>query len=563
MMEEKHTNIHIGNWFQKLHKEAHPTLRHALHTGQFFSYFYYRVKLYLLSNGLDTLLHMLEIWILFQLIEKEIFASFLTLRILLTIGLSGWWGSLERARLEVRSHFPKNTPRVSKILTQSLQQATMYIIASGALFYGFLIFSKGVASLNTIEFIIYNAMFFTYSLQVLYQAYHACIYAIRRVYKPISVIFGQIIFFNILLIIAHIHGHPLLLYATFFTISLLHVFIGLFYTHKAYKSAHIPIRTTLKKDKKVGLTTFSPSIILKNYSYFISGVFTHFPYIIIFLIIKLKAPMLHKIPLDQKYIFGLVYAFITGWSYLMYFDAAKLHIEKFYAQYRTLLHPLILWSLLFTCFLSLGGCILSSLFLNIPFSLPSIFLFYFLSSLFSLCLFLLFAANRTAILSGTVLIATSISSIFYIFFAQTIFTCLLLFIFIGMVLGAIFLYTIQKPMLPGSFLALWRWKTKVFSFQKAIHVILWVSPTLPLDELYTTENRLRDFAEELRGYITQLKPRVFIISYETEHSMKDIKTFWTTQLTHELCKIKVTSNPGDITQSKSFHRWVRYSKKVS
>jgi hypothetical protein len=161
------------------------SLQDVLVFGRFESYLWYRLRFFALSNGIRTILHVLELVLFFLFASQQAFIAAVYVRIGSVITSGAWWGGLEVLREGVRERvkcgrFKAIGTWVRRWLWGSLIFGGT--VAAGAAVYVWIQFLR--SDIDATDGYI-GACLLSLALDLIVRPFHSGAYAVRRVYRPV------------------------------------------------------------------------------------------------------------------------------------------------------------------------------------------------------------------------------------------------------------------------------------------------------------------------------------------------------------------------------------------
>lgn len=178
----------LNSYIDKLTRDSarRPNLVEALVGNRFWRYALYRVRYLLARLGTRTALNFFELTLFYVLISPYYFGFVLIARSACALVGSAVWGGLEPLRAEVRlSYAARERPRVAQ-LVRSWLVVSVIIATSGLLavsaWVAVVSQQRGVMSVFD-AYVLASAV--RIALDLVSRTYHAGVYAVRRVYRPL------------------------------------------------------------------------------------------------------------------------------------------------------------------------------------------------------------------------------------------------------------------------------------------------------------------------------------------------------------------------------------------
>ena len=161
-------------------------LEDALLGGRFAAYFVYRLRFFVLRWGAASVAQLVKVLLLHRLFAGDAFVSLVAAGALASLIGSGWWGALEVLRGRVRHLYRSASPaRVSAeigrwVAASAALAVGIAVVAAAALVTWRASRGEGIGPFDAALL----ALVARGALDLPIRAYHAGVYAVRRVYRP-------------------------------------------------------------------------------------------------------------------------------------------------------------------------------------------------------------------------------------------------------------------------------------------------------------------------------------------------------------------------------------------
>jgi hypothetical protein len=166
--------------------EQLPCLEDALFGTGAFRYALYRLRYVLVQAVLRTSFRFLEVALFASVLPFDILSSVLALRSIMLLGEGFWWGALETLRSDVRRLFSQGRlGQASQRAAQWLAFSVVLAIAVSSLGLLWVWFGPSPFQSFSVVDAYVLACCVRWSIDLLASAYHAGVYGVRRVYRPI------------------------------------------------------------------------------------------------------------------------------------------------------------------------------------------------------------------------------------------------------------------------------------------------------------------------------------------------------------------------------------------
>jgi len=183
----------LRQWFEAQARRAERAvfLEEALLGNRFWDYAYYRLRFFFARYAVASVTHAVTVLLLYRFFDRTHFVIVLLAYAVASVVTNFWWGSLEALRTEVRSLYRRRAPHlipktIGRWLSLALQLAAVTALATTVWLGVDAARNGGVKPADLYVF----AIGLRLSVQFFSRAYHAGIYAIRRIYRPLPAILG-------------------------------------------------------------------------------------------------------------------------------------------------------------------------------------------------------------------------------------------------------------------------------------------------------------------------------------------------------------------------------------
>jgi hypothetical protein len=188
------TDSRLSHWFEgRAAREGHvPQLEDALIGGRFLLYAAYRLRFFAARYAADTGVHVVRFLFLYAIFRQSQLYAVVATFAAAAIVESFWWGGLEVLRTRVRTLYQAGNPRqIPRVVGSwlSISAILSAIIALGGAVWivtSALTQRRGFTPADLYMLSIVAGL----AAAVVTRCYHSGIYAIRRIYRPFSVVIG-------------------------------------------------------------------------------------------------------------------------------------------------------------------------------------------------------------------------------------------------------------------------------------------------------------------------------------------------------------------------------------
>lgn len=164
-----------------------PNLDEALFFGRQTAYALYRLRFLAIRSALRTIVHVLEVMLFALVVWPEFLPYFLVLRSGMAMFSGLYWGWLEKMREQVRESWrARQMTHVRSTIDRWLKLAGLTVVLQFIAMFAVLRFYPTPFSSFSILDAYIIACFIRLGLDTLSRTYHAGVYAIRRIYRPLS-----------------------------------------------------------------------------------------------------------------------------------------------------------------------------------------------------------------------------------------------------------------------------------------------------------------------------------------------------------------------------------------
>lgn len=180
----------LNRWFSghKKRSETTQVIESGLLKGSLSSYYFYRLRYFLVRSLLSALIFSVEIRILIEGFGKEFFTQSLGARTLVLLLTAFWWAGLELMRTDIRLHKREDKSYVIPKIILSWRNAatiiTMGVAALGTLGLGVWSLISPSTLLSAYGFYIITLLA-RILVDIPLRTYHSSVYATMRIYRPI------------------------------------------------------------------------------------------------------------------------------------------------------------------------------------------------------------------------------------------------------------------------------------------------------------------------------------------------------------------------------------------
>ncbi|MFT4311102.1 MAG: hypothetical protein ACMXX7_00590 [Candidatus Woesearchaeota archaeon] len=292
----------------------------SLKSDKFFKYFNFRLKFLYFRTFISFLIHLVEFVVLFYVFSLFVAGFVFLFRLILYLFDSFWWGALENFREKCRDFYEVQS--FNKI--QSLFYS--YLLFSFGLFFvilftalAYVFFNVGSSGVFNVYHFYVLAIAFYSSLDVVFKVFHAVVYSISRIFRPLSaIVLVQVSsFFSILFLYPFI-GLWAVPWGLIFA-AIVKFFVGVSYTWRRYESLsfhkinifRIWHNRSVFSFKDVLIPGIASSLLRIDLIFTLVLIFSYFTFnfSVLILIVYLISPL---------------FKFLSVWPNLFYFDFVKL-----------------------------------------------------------------------------------------------------------------------------------------------------------------------------------------------------------------------------------------------
>ena len=181
----------LASWLERQaeREERAVYLEEALLGNRFWAYAWYRLRYFFVRYVVGSLTHAATVLLLYRFFDGHAFVAVLLAYAGASVISSFWWGALEALRGDVRRLYRRRSPHlipktIGRWLSLSLQ-LTVFAAACTVIALVVLVVYDG--ELGPADLYVF-AILIGLSQQFFTRAYHSGIYAIRRIYRPLSAI---------------------------------------------------------------------------------------------------------------------------------------------------------------------------------------------------------------------------------------------------------------------------------------------------------------------------------------------------------------------------------------
>jgi hypothetical protein len=161
------------------------SLQDVLVFGRFESYLWYRLRFFALSNGIQTILHVLELLLFFLFASQQAFIAAVYVRICSVVTSGAWWGGLEVLREGVRDRVKCGRFKAIESWVRRWLWGSFVFggtVAAIAAVYVWIQFQR--SDIDATDGYI-GACLLSLALDLMVRPFHSGAYAVRRVYRPV------------------------------------------------------------------------------------------------------------------------------------------------------------------------------------------------------------------------------------------------------------------------------------------------------------------------------------------------------------------------------------------
>lgn len=320
----------IDKWLHKqaTREENVPKLIDVLLKNRVLPYIIYRLKYFSVRVASDLLVTIVEFSFFFYLLDRSYLKAVVSIKILTLLSRSWIWGALELPRSRIRDLYWEG--RRKKVAIEIRSWISLSIIfsitalgMSAAYLIGQFFSPQGITYIALYIF----SCFVAIGLDLFVRTYHSCVYAIRRIYRPmLFMIVPNMVYFLITIILWKIIGLWTFGITGIIT-SLISCSITFYFAKQAMKSLKLP------QDKVKGSNKL-PLIKLKDSLYSLMNAFSFafikVEYLVILFLIRSGSENSQFI--NFSLLFFLISPFFSAssdWTRLFYFDYKRLEVGLF------------------------------------------------------------------------------------------------------------------------------------------------------------------------------------------------------------------------------------------
>lgn len=183
----------LAAWFERQvrEQERRVPLVDALLTDRFWPYARYRLRFFFIRYALNALLHVIKVLLLYHLFPRNVFVALVLAHAAISLASSFWWGALEALRERVRVLYRTNRPGALVLAVRHWLRlsAILAAVVLAAAAIG-LVWRMREGEAFTPAHLYALALCFRVAVELVVRTLHSGIYAIRRVYKPLSAMLG-------------------------------------------------------------------------------------------------------------------------------------------------------------------------------------------------------------------------------------------------------------------------------------------------------------------------------------------------------------------------------------
>ncbi len=220
---------------------SRPNLDEALLFGRQRAYAWYRLRFLVIRSGLRTVLHVLEILLFALVVWPEFLPYFLVLRSGTAVFSGLYWGWLEQMRAETRQQWQKGDSAGVRMVIDRWLKLALVVVALQLLAMGGYLkwFPSPFTSFSILDAYII-ACFVRLGLDTLARTFHAGIFAVRRVYRPLfSLLAGDLADVMAVLLLIQWLG-PWSFAPALIVGGVVRNAFALYYTRRAYQRTRVP-----------------------------------------------------------------------------------------------------------------------------------------------------------------------------------------------------------------------------------------------------------------------------------------------------------------------------------
>jgi hypothetical protein len=178
----------VDRWFRRqAAREARiVVLEEALLGGRFRRYAWYRLRYFFATYLVESAAHAVLVLLLFRALAWHNFLLVVVAAAGTTLVSQFWWGALEAMRAQVRDLHRSGKPhRVPATIAGWMTMAAVPAVAFLALAVGWIVWHAAGPGLGATEAFV-AALLLRVAVDLPTRCYHSGVYALRRVYKPLS-----------------------------------------------------------------------------------------------------------------------------------------------------------------------------------------------------------------------------------------------------------------------------------------------------------------------------------------------------------------------------------------
>lgn len=166
-------------------------LEDALLGDRFWPYAYFRLRFFFARYLARTAVHAVTVLLLYRIFSMRDFVAILVVYAATNLVSSFWWGALEAMRGEIRALYRAGRPHVlareiGRWLTLALALAAVVLVVTGAT----LAVRGGIGPAEAYL----SALALRLAIELVARCYHSGVYAIRRIYRPLTAILAVEVF---------------------------------------------------------------------------------------------------------------------------------------------------------------------------------------------------------------------------------------------------------------------------------------------------------------------------------------------------------------------------------
>jgi len=319
----------IKDWISKQSdvEEKTPSLLDSVLRRDLFSYVLYRLRFLSIRVAVEIFTTLIEFIFFFYLFKRTDIQLILTFKIITLVAEAWIWGALELPRARIRNLM--NDSRRVRVRLEIRDWLFLSGIVSAGLFLisiGYLLYTgvgTSSSSFTYVELYVF-ASILKIAFDVVARTFHSCVYAVVRIYRPLSiiVILQMVLFASSLL--AWKYFGLWALPAIQLIASILLPALTIYYTWKQYLRLKLP-------EEKLHTRPHIPWLHLKEYGFAfitsLTNVMLKFETLLVLIILRSGS---HNTPL-ALFLF-LISPVLKGsfeWARLFYFDYKKMEIGIF------------------------------------------------------------------------------------------------------------------------------------------------------------------------------------------------------------------------------------------